>query len=69
MLKIAVYPCKLIERSPLPQGFLPSSSGQKATAWLYPDEDAQLMACTEVPLMRRVLYGLLAREGCASAKR
>src|SRR5690606_29433428 len=63
VLGLACYPLKIIERSPLPRGFLPKVRTQKATAYLYPDDDAALLACTEIPLMRRVLYGFLAREG------
>jgi integrase len=69
VLKLAVYPCKIIERSPLPVGFLPKVKNTKATAYLYPDEDAALLKCQGddekpgVPLVRRVLYGFLAREG------
>jgi integrase len=69
VLKLAVYPCKVIDRSPLPVGFLPKVKSRKATAWLYPSEDAALMSCVPtaekpgVPLARRVLYGFLAREG------
>jgi integrase len=63
VLRLAVYPCKIIDRSPLPEKFLPTVKGHKATAYLYPDEDAKLMACQAVPLDRRVLYGFLAREG------
>jgi integrase len=63
VLKLAVYPCKLIDRTPLPVGFLPKVTSKKATAFLYPSEDAQLLACSKVPLARRVLYGFLAREG------
>lgn len=32
-------------------------------AYLYPAEDAKLLACPKVTLERRVLYGFLAREG------
>lgn len=60
---LAVYPLKLIAVSPLPRGFLPKVKRTKATAWLYPAEEAQLLACADVPLGRRVLYGFLAREG------
>ena len=60
---LAVYPLKLITASPLPRGFLPKVKRTKATAWLYPPEDAQLLACPDVPLARRVLYGFLVREG------
>jgi len=63
LLHLAVYPLKLIPASPLPRGFLPKVRRAKATAWLYPAEDAQLLACKRVALERRVLYGFLAREG------
>ncbi len=63
LLALAVYPLRLIPTSPLPRGFLPKVTRSKATAWLYPAEDAALMACQAVPLVRRVLYGFLAREG------
>ena len=63
VLRLAVYPCKIIERSPLPVGFLPKVKSTKATAYLYPTEDAQLLAHTIIPLERRAFYGFLAREG------
>jgi integrase len=63
VLRIAEYPCRLIERSPLPRGFLPKIGARPALSYLYPAEDERLMACSEVPLGRRVLYGMLAREG------
>lgn len=64
LMALAVYPLKLRASSPLPRGFLPKVTRNKATAWLYPADDATLMACERVPLARRVLYGFLAREGC-----
>jgi hypothetical protein len=63
VLKLAVYPMRIIERSPLPTGFLPSNKSTKAMAWLYPAEDAALLGCPDVPLPYRLLYGFLAREG------
>lgn len=63
ILRMAVYPLRLIERSPIPPGFLPGASKRKALAYLYPTEDARLMACTPVPLEWRVLWGFLSREG------
>lgn len=63
LLALAVYPLELIPASPLPRGFLPKVARTRATAWLYPAEEAQLLACERVPLARRVLYGFLAREG------
>jgi integrase len=63
VMKLAVFPCRLIASNPLPEGFLPKVKSQKVTAWLYPDEELILMK-SEVPIARRLLYGFLAREGC-----
>ena len=64
VLRLAVYPCKLIERSPLPLGFLPCVRSTIAFGYLYPSEDSTLLACQRVPYDRRLLYAFLAREGC-----
>lgn len=63
VLVLAVYPAKIISANPLPKGFLPKVEYNKAKTYLYPDEDAQLMACAAVPVVMRVCYGLLIREG------
>jgi integrase len=63
LLALAVYPLELIPASPLPRGFLPKVTRTRATGWLYPAEEQALLACSGVPLARRVLYGFLAREG------
>ena len=75
VLNLAVYPLSLISASPLPRGFLPKVGKRIACGYLYPEEDARLLACaprealdgvgaTEgVPLPQRLLYGFLAREG------
>jgi len=63
VMSMAVYPLRLIDRSPIPRGFLPASSKRKALASLYPDEERRLMACTAVPLEYRLLWGFFAREG------
>jgi integrase len=63
MFAMAVYPLRLIERSPIPAGFVPKASAHKALAYLYPDEDRRLMACKALPLEYRLLWGVLAREG------
>ena len=63
VLSLAAYPARLIEASPIPEGFLPKPTPSKAQAWLYPAEEASLLACREVPLLYRLLYGFLAREG------
>lgn len=63
LLNIAVYPAKLIQRSPLPKGFLPKISSTRAKSWLYPNEEASLMGCIDVPIEDRLFYGMMAREG------
>ena len=63
LLKLAVYPAQLLARSPLPPGFLPRVDQARAFTYLYPAEDTQLLARTTVPLVTRLLYGFLTREG------
>jgi integrase len=63
VLKMAVFPLEIIDAYPLPPGFLPRVSGRPAFGYLYPSEEAELMACREVTLGMRLLYGFLAREG------
>ena len=62
-MRISPAQGKVLAHHPLPEGFLPSVGPRRAMSFLYPSEDAALMACTGVPLQRRVLYGVLAREG------
>lgn len=63
LIKLAAYPARLIERSPLPPGFLPRVAQRKALAYLFPGDDARLMRCVEVDLALRVFYGVAVREG------
>jgi integrase len=75
VLNLAVYPLSMIPASPLPRGFLPKSGKRIAFGYLYPVDDARLLACVPtvasdgtggvqgVPLPQRLLYGFLAREG------
>jgi hypothetical protein len=63
ILGLAVYPLKLIRVNPLPKGWLPKASPAKAKGYLYPDDDAKLLACQTVPLCLRLFYGFLDREG------
>ncbi len=64
IFEMAVYPARLMPANPLPRGWLPRVKNNKARAYLYPDEDSKLLACPDVPLVRRLFYGFLAREGC-----
>lgn len=63
LFNMAEYPLQLIERTPIKKNFLPKLTGGKAKAYLYPDEDARLLSCGAVPLMYRLFYGMIAREG------
>jgi len=63
VLGLAVYPARVIASNPLPKGFLPKPGGAKPLAYLYPDEDATLLAHTATPLALRLLFGFLDREG------
>lgn len=63
LLVYAVYPLRLREALPIPKGWLPKAKSDKAKAWIYPSEDLALMQCREVPIVRRLFYGLLVREG------
>lgn len=60
---LAVYPLRAIAVSPIPRGWLPKPNPRKAFSFLYPDEEAQLLACRDVPLRLRLLFGFLVREG------
>lgn len=68
VLSLAVEPLRLIDVHPLPKGFLPRVLVRKAKGWLYPDEDARLLASPAVPLPWRILYGFLNREGMRSSE-
>jgi integrase len=68
VLALAVFPAQIIDRSPLPRGFLPRLERHKALSYLFPDEDAALLACSAVMLVRRLLYGVLVREGMRTSE-
>ncbi len=63
VLKLAVYPGRYIKATPIPPGWLPRVSKKKARSYIYPTEDAKLLACKAIPLWRRLLWGFIAREG------
>jgi integrase len=68
VLSLGVFPLRLRADNPLPRGFLPKNGSEKAKAYLYPDEDQELLGCTDVPLPLRLLYGFLDREGCRASE-
>ena len=63
LLDYAVYPLRLLRTMPIPKGWLPKVKSDKAKAWIYPSEDLALMQCGGVPMVRRLLFGVLIREG------
>ena len=63
VLDLAVYPCRHRQACPIPKNWVPKVTSKKAKECLYPDEDAKLLACREIPIVRRLAYGFLSREG------
>ena len=63
VMRIAVYPLRLREANPIPAGWVPRANSAPRSAYLFPSEDAGLLACQQIPLERRMLWGFLAREG------
>lgn len=63
LLQMGVYPVRLRTDNPIPKGWLPRAGEEKAKECLYPDEDRALLACPDVPLIRRLFYGVDTREG------
>jgi len=65
LLNLSVYPLKIRESSPIPKGLAPKAGKRRAMAYLYPDEDALLLACKPIPIRERLMWGFLVREGCS----
>jgi integrase len=64
LLRLATYPARLREASPIPRGWLPKlGKKKKQYPILLASEDAALLAKTTIPLNRRLTYGILHREG------
>jgi integrase len=68
VLALAVYPARLLPANAIPSGWLPKSKHAPAKGFLYPEEDAALMACPEASLEDRVFWGMLAREGMRTSE-
>lgn len=61
---LATYPGKYLPHNPLPRGWLPSPTKGRAKSFIYPSEDAAMMALVEAPLVLRLIIGFIVREGC-----
>lgn len=64
VMALAEYPLRLIERSPIPPKFVPAEGRPRAFGFLYPSEDAQVLACPDIPFDDRLFYGFVTRNGC-----
>jgi integrase len=62
-LKVAIFPLRILESSPIPKGFLPKKKPGRAKVYLYPEEDHRLLGCSAIDLAVRLFYGMLVREG------
>ena len=62
LFRIAAGPLRLI--SVVPPIDIPKRIPSNLFGYLYPQEEALLLGCIRVPLLYRVLYGYLARNGC-----
>jgi len=63
IFKLAEQPLKLIEHSPIGSKFVARRRARHSFAFIYPEEEARLLACTGIPFEYRWLYGWLARNG------
>ncbi len=63
LMKLAVYPAKLLKQTPFPPGWLPPTNPIKEGSYLYPSEDEAFLRHSKVALVRRLLAGFCAREG------
>jgi integrase len=61
--KLAVHPAKIVKICALPPGWAPPPNPQKEKSYLFPREEELLLAFTAIPLVRRLLFGFMNREG------
>ena len=63
IMNMATYPARLRSVSPIPRKWLPKLKRKVQYPILFSHEDATLLRTTKIPLYRRLLYGILHREG------
>jgi integrase len=68
LFNLACWPAEHIQANPIPKGFLPKPQQERDFDYLRPHEEAQLLACTRVPLKRRMVYALCNRTGLRPAE-
>jgi hypothetical protein len=65
VFRMAVYPCRYIEASPLPKGFLPRANSRKALTYLYPANDRAAARMHGRPVRLPAALGLPGARGNA----
>lgn len=63
ILKLAVDPLRLIDASPVRPKFVPRRVAGRDLLFIYPDEEARLTSCVDIPIEYRLVYGFLCRNG------
>ena len=63
-LRIAAGPLRLFATGAPPAVEIPRKKASNLFGYLYPQEEALLLGNTAIPLLYRVLYGYLSRNGC-----
>ena len=63
VLALAVYPLRLLAANPIPRGFMPRKGAPPLFPYIFPSEEAALLACQRVPLALRMAHGFSVREG------
>ncbi|MGH7434223.1 MAG: tyrosine-type recombinase/integrase, partial [Polyangiaceae bacterium] len=70
VLSLAVYPGRYLTSNPIVREWMPKvpKSARKAKSCLFPADDVKLLRCRKVDLVRRLAYGILAREGMRASE-
>jgi integrase len=63
VLGLALYPLRLISVHPLPRGFMPRVGNPPLFPYIFPEEEARLLACVGTDLGVRMAHGFSVREG------
>lgn len=63
MFKLAAEVVGILAESPLRSWKLPQKNEDLDGAFLFPEEDAALLVCQDIPFVRRLYFGMAIREG------
>lgn len=63
MFELAIEPCRLRDDNPVSKRFKPGKGDPKLFGYLFPEEVLSLLACSGVPIARRVLYAVAVYTG------